>query len=74
MAKESAQKGKLCVSQLNSHWITLKSLPTAVDLWSNTIAIELPSPHIPSLLEPFLTVMGCVEMVMHRVWQSTGGR
>ncbi len=25
----------------------------AVDLWSNIIAMELPSSHIPSLLEPF---------------------
>ncbi len=26
-------------------------MKTAVDLWSNNIAMELPSPHIPSLLE-----------------------
>ncbi len=51
----------------------LKSLPNAVDLWSNIIVILLSS-HIPSLLEPLLitaviklkrvlTVMGCVKMV-----------
>ncbi len=29
-------------------------MKTAVGLWSNIIAMELPSSHIPSLLEPFL--------------------
>ncbi len=31
----------------------------AVDLWSNIIAMELPSSHIPSLLEPFLIEPTC---------------
>ncbi len=32
----------------------LKYLPNAVNLWSNITAMELPSPHIQSLLEPVL--------------------
>ncbi len=35
------------------HFIYLLPMNPAVDLWSNIIAMELPSSHIPSLLEPF---------------------
>ncbi len=33
-------------------FIYLLPMKTAVDLWSYIIAMKLPSPHIPSLLEP----------------------
>ncbi len=32
----------------------LLPMKTAMDLWSNIIVMELQSPHMPSLLEPFL--------------------
>ncbi len=42
-------KNSLCFST----W-ELKSLPNAVDLWSIIIAMELPSPHVPSLFRTLL--------------------
>ncbi len=32
-------------------WQGLLAMKIAVEVWSNIIALELPSPHIPSLLE-----------------------
>ncbi len=50
--------------ELNLKPAILLPMKTALDLWSNIIiAMELRSLHTPSLLEPFLTVMGCMEMV-----------
>ncbi len=42
------------LSSVSYYILNLLPMKTAVDLWSNINAMELPSSHIPSLLEPFL--------------------
>ncbi len=48
-------------------------LPNAGDLWSNIIAMELPFPHNPSLLEPYIHVIYPLNLILIKdTWYLRG--